>query len=85
VGDLHFGSGTTIPCPFCEAGISVTTKVVGPTMFELITAANLVIRDGVVIKNRFGSIGRSAEEGDYERADLIIVDGQVVRNMITTR
>ena len=44
--------------------------------------ANLIIVDGIVQKNRWGSAGRRAGVGDYERADLVIEGKKVVKNLV---
>ena len=46
----------------------------------MITLAYLAIVNGKVWKNRYGPVGREADKGDYERADLIIKDGKLIRD-----
>lgn len=50
--------------------------------FLCMTFSNLTIKDGIVIKDRTGEIGRKATELDFEKADLIIEKGVQVKNTI---
>lgn len=80
-------------CPFCDAGIPATCYLGRVCTFTVVNRADdtvavwksyvsaaLVILEGVVVKNRYGPVGREADKGDYERADLIVKNGCVVTN-----
>lgn len=47
---------------------------------KLFREANLVIIDGMVMKNRWGPSGRKAEVGDFERANVVIKNGEIIKN-----
>ena len=47
---------------------------------RLLKRAELVIVDEMIVKNRMGPSNRKAEAGDFERADVIVKNGKVVRN-----
>ncbi|MFH1547262.1 MAG: hypothetical protein ABIC57_02140 [bacterium] len=65
-------------CPFCIDAYRIKTVAEYQKLF---TQSELVIEDGVVVKNQYGPAGRRAEKGDYERADLIIKNGAVVHDL----
>lgn len=88
-------------CPYCAAGmiprnvnfshreLLILFQVLGiPSIVihtDLYRESNLFIAHGVVIKNRYGPIGRVAQEGDFERADIIVENEKVIRNRITKK